>query len=567
MAGLHFSPFLPPFPGVGRCKAAGADTCPYGGMDMHIVTEYLPPEMQEQLLGDPPVYPPKSAINKALENAKATAGTRMLMKFQTDAVAPRILRNYISKSVSGSRRRAKTVEGRETIKVMRALAGGKTLSYSKSYMEAHGPEEGAKRYKAFIQERRGNLEEENARKLAADEYLRRQLAPSNSRSVNEKDERDRAKIREAKEAKYKELEAEYKKRKEEGASREELNGLYREMRNLVPKKRGKEYMRDKVRGSVYLPVTSVTAKGKGGTEKVVDFQDLSETKALLEAQKANEEATVKRLQYIMSISGNPSVKNGTGIGEHIAVVHDGKLVEVQFDYNAIDTAKVDKLPKEVRDRITAPKSASITIDGWRAARDNGDITEEEFQQVTRNVSEINYLSQNLSAQAENEIGIKFTPPSANRSTNRVKDVRSTLNDACRDLATATKHFEEKTGGRTMDELEKEVRAGSTAIKGHLAKEYAPNMNVIMGTDSGDIGTNIVQSSRQQAAPKSVQQKVLGSRLDTLMRTYGTRSAAYDYKLMEQEFSPEELADLTYTKASISVSPHKKNKDKDEAEKK
>ena len=93
------------------------------------------------------------------------------------------------------------------------------------------------------------------------------------------------------------------------------------------------------------------------------------------------------------------------------------------------------------------------------------------------------------------------------------------------------------------------------------------MNVIMGTDSGDIGTNIVQSSRQQAAPKSVQQKVLGSRLDTLMRTYGTRSAAYDYKLMEQEFSPEELADLTYTKASISVSPHKKNKDKDEAEKK
>lgn len=349
---------------------------------MHIVTEYLPPEMQEQLLGDPPVYPPKSAINKALENAKATAGTRMLMKFQTDAVAPRILRNYISKSVSGSRRRAKTVEGCETIKVMRALAGGKTLAYSKSYMEAHGPEEGAKRYKAFIQERRGNLEEENARKLAADEYLRRQLAPSNSRSVNEKDERDRAKIREAKEAKYKELEAEYKKRKEEGASREELNGLYREMRNLVPKKRGKEYMRDKVRGSVYLPVTSVTAKGKGGTEKVVDFQDLSETKALLEAQKANEEATVKRLQYIMSISGNPSVKNGTGIGEHIAVVHDDKLVEVQFDYNAIDTAKVDRLPKEVRDRITAPKSASITIDGWRAARDNGDITEEEFQQVT-----------------------------------------------------------------------------------------------------------------------------------------------------------------------------------------
>lgn len=567
MAGLHFSPFLPPFPGVGRCKAAGADTCPYGGMDMHIVTEYLPPEMQEQLLGDPPVYPPKSAINKALENAKATAGTRMLMKFQTDAVAPRILRNYISKSVSGSRRRAKTVEGRETIKVMRALAGGKTLSYSKSYMEAHGPEEGAKRYKAFMKERRGNLEEENARKLAADEYLRRQLAPSNSRSVNEKAERDSAKTREENEEKYNELAAEYKKRKEEGASGEELNGLYREMRNLVPKKRGKEYMRDKVRGSVYLPVTSVTAKGKGGTEKVVDFQDLSETKALLEAQKANEEATVKRLQYIMSISGNPSVKNGTGIGEHIAVVHDDKLVEVQFDYNAIDTAKVDRLPKEVRDRITAPKSASITIDGWRAARDNGDITEEEFQQVTRNVSEINYLSPNLSAQAENEIGIKFTPPSANRSTNRVKDVRSTLNDACRDLATATKHFEEKTGGRTMDELEKEVRAGSTAIKGHLAKEYAPNMDVIMGTDSGDIGTNIVQSSRQQAAPKSVQQKVLGSRLDTLMRTYGTRSAAYDYKLMEQEFSPEELADLTYTKASISVSPHKKNKDKDEAEKK
>ena len=55
MAGLHFSPFLPPFPGVGRCKAAGADTCPYGGMDMHIVTEYLPPEMQEQLLGDLPL--------------------------------------------------------------------------------------------------------------------------------------------------------------------------------------------------------------------------------------------------------------------------------------------------------------------------------------------------------------------------------------------------------------------------------------------------------------------------------------------------------------------------------
>jgi hypothetical protein len=536
-------------------------------MDMHIVTEYLPPEMQEQLLGDPPVYPPKSAINKALENAKATAGTRMLMKFQTDAVAPRILRNYISKSVSGSRRRAKTIEGRETIKVMRALAGGKTLAYSKSYMEAHGPEEGAKRYKAFIQERRGNLEEENARKLAADEYLRRQLAPSNSRSVNEKDERDRAKIREEKEAKYNELAAEYKKRKEEGASGEELNGLYREMRNLVPKKRGKEYMRDKVRGSVYLPVTSVTAKGKGGTEKVVDFQELSETKALLEAQKANEEATIKRLQYIMSISGNPSVKNGTGIGKKLAVVHDDKLVEVEFDYNAIDTAKVDKLPKEVRDRITAPHTVSITIDGWRAARDNGDITEEEFQQVTRNVSEINYLSPNLSAQAENEVGIKFTPPSANRSTNRVKDVRSTLNDACRDLATATKHFEEKTGGRTMADLEKEVRAGSTAIKGHLAKEYAPNMNVIMGTDSGDIGTNIVQSSRQQSAPKAVQKEVLGPRLDSLMRTYGTRTAAYDYELMEMEFSPEELADLTYTKASISVSPHKKNKDKDEAEKK
>ena len=47
MAGLHFSPFLPPFPGVGVCKAMSADTCPYGGADTHIITEYLPPEMQE----------------------------------------------------------------------------------------------------------------------------------------------------------------------------------------------------------------------------------------------------------------------------------------------------------------------------------------------------------------------------------------------------------------------------------------------------------------------------------------------------------------------------------------
>ena len=59
MAGLHFSPFLPPFPGVGVCKAMSADTCPYGGADTHIITEYLPPEMQEMLLGDPPIYPPR----------------------------------------------------------------------------------------------------------------------------------------------------------------------------------------------------------------------------------------------------------------------------------------------------------------------------------------------------------------------------------------------------------------------------------------------------------------------------------------------------------------------------
>lgn len=553
MAGLHFSPFLPPFPGVGVCKAMSADTCPYGGADTHIITEYLPPEMQEMLLGDPPIYPPKSAINKALEASMSTAGTRMFMKFINDRAKPQIMNNYIAKSVSGSRRRAKTAEGKMMIQAMRGKAGANLMMNSfKKFKGKYGDAEGMANYEEFTKWRTENIEQEDARKLALDEFLTRKDAPSNSGPRNAAERKRKEEVRDAKQAKYDKKLREYQALLDRGVPVEKLEGKRNELRKLAPKKTGNEYMKDKVHKASLVKETSVTVTKKDGSQENIDFLELSEKKSLVKAYNDSVEAANDRLAYIMSISENPAIKDGTGIGNEISLVHEGRRVNVKFNYNKIDTDKLDALPKKVRDSITKGSSTRINIEGWDAALANGDITQEEYDLVTQDVSEINYLSPRLDAQAQEEVGVKFTPPVKSRSVNRVKDVRSTLNDVCRDFAVADKAFKEKSGGKTAKELNKEVLAGSKAIKDHMADEYAPGMSLIMGTSSSDVGTNIVQSSRRQSAAKSVQTKVFGPRLDTLMRTYGTSSASYDFELMKEKFSPEELKEYTYTSAEITT---------------
>lgn len=45
---IHISPNKPPFPGAAACNAT-IMPCPFGGMNAHLVTEYLPEPSKTRL--------------------------------------------------------------------------------------------------------------------------------------------------------------------------------------------------------------------------------------------------------------------------------------------------------------------------------------------------------------------------------------------------------------------------------------------------------------------------------------------------------------------------------------
>ena len=169
--GIHSSPITM---GFSICNAASPATCPYGGMDTHMVTNYLPPELQEQLhevqeamrtgKGDAlaKVGITLRQMNDAIEKAQATAGNRFIIRLDKEAANTPVMNKYYRNAIRDSARIMKTSRSME-----KALAWMQNRTESKLYNNAlakfqqkYGDEEGEARLNAFLEQRTADLEAE-----------------------------------------------------------------------------------------------------------------------------------------------------------------------------------------------------------------------------------------------------------------------------------------------------------------------------------------------------------------------------------------------------------------------
>ena len=547
--GIHSSPLIPPFPGSDICNAASPDTCPYGGMDTHMVTKYLDPELQEQLhevqeamrtgKGDAlaKVGITLRQMNDAIEKAQGTAGNRFIFRLDKEAAKTPVMNKYYRNAVRDSARIMKTSRSME-----KALGWMQNRTENKLYNDARqkfiqkfGEEEGEVRLNAMLEARLQDLEAEKAtgkpipesrRKAAMLEYLRRLGMDSNMGNGGEGNDRqyyDPVNEQHAAKMKRPNTRAGYLEAKLEGAV----------------------YLKDK--NEVHGFYTTGTGKNMELHEATVNVDEFAKAKKLETQYDQNIKDAAERVNMILAVTDNPRMRSADGIGTVQTLAHDGRIVTIEFNHETLDTAKLDTYPAEQREKFMTVSDKKLGIGGLRRALADGKITQEQFDMVTSETTVIDTISISGTEEAQKSVGIKFRDMPTNRSINDLHDTRATINDVARSLAEACNDFERETG-MTRAEYRKHMTNQTNALKNGLATEYTPGLNCFMG-DALD--TNVIQSTSERVASKNVLSNIFSpAELDGLINGYGERSVEYNVDAVRANTSPEEFKSLVSSTVSI-----------------
>lgn len=547
--GIHSSPLIPPFPGFGICNAASPDTCPYGGMDTHMVTKYLDPELQEQLhevqeamrtgKGDAlaKVGITLRQMNDAIEKAQGTAGNRFIFRLDKEAAKTPVMNKYYRNAVRDSARIMKTSRSME-----KALGWMQNRTENKLYNDARqkfiqkfGEEEGEVRLNAMLEARLQDLEAEKAtgkpipesrRKAAMLEYQRRLGMDSNMGNGGEGNDRqyyDPVNEQHAAKMKRPNTRAGYLEAKLEGAV----------------------YLKDK--NEVHGFYTTGTGKNMELHEATVNVDEFAKAKKLETQYDQNIKDAAERVNMILAVTDNPRMRSADGIGTVQTLAHDGRIVTIEFNHETLDTAKLDTYPAEQREKFMTVSDKKLGIGGLRRALADGKITQEQFDMATSETTVIDTISISGTEEAQKSVGIKFRDMPTNHSINDLHDTRATINDVARSLAEACNDFERETG-MTRAEYRKHMINQTNALKNGLATEYTPGLNCFMG-DALD--TNVIQSTSERVASKNVLSNIFSpAELDGLINGYGERSVEYNVDAVRANTSPEEFKSLVSSTVSI-----------------
>lgn len=546
---IHSSPLIPPFPGFGICNAASPDTCPYGGADTHMVTNYLPPELQEQLhevqealrtgKGDAltKVGITLRQMNDAIEKAQGTAGNRFIFRLEGEAAKTPVMNKYYRNAIRDSARIMKTSES-----MQKSLAWMQNRTESKLYNNAlakfqqkYGEEEGEARLNAFLEQRTADLEaeqitgkpaKENRRKAVALEYFRRSHMDSNMGNGGEGNDR-----------RY------YDPVNDEHAAKMKRPETY------------EGRLESKLEAAVYLPdkqvhgfYTTGTGKNMQLHEATVDVDEYAKNQKIRAQYEKNIKDATKRVNMILEVSDNDRMRSADGIGTVQTLKHDGRIVTIEYNHETLDTAKLDAMPQEEREKFLDVSEKKLGVAGLRQALADGEITQEQYDQVTNVSTVIDTMSISGVEEAQKSVGIKFRDIPDNRSINDLHDTRATINDVARSLAESATAFENEVG-MTRAEFNKKMDNETKALKNGLATTYAPELNCFVG---GALDTNVIQSTSERLASANVLKNVLGEALtDKLINGYGYRTTEYSVEKVRQSTSPEVFKDLVYSSVTIS----------------
>lgn len=544
--GIHSSPITM---GFSICNAASPATCPYGGMDTHMVTNYLPPELQEQLhevqeamrtgKGDAlaKVGITLRQMNEAIEKAQATAGNRFIFRLDKEAAKTPVMNKYYRNAVRDSARIMKTSRSME-----KALDWMQNRTENKLYNNARqkfnqkfGEEEGEVRLNAMLEARAAALEAEQAtgkpipethRKAAMLEYLRRLGMDSNMGNGGEGNDR-----------KY------YDPVNEQHAAK--MKRPNTRAGYLEAKLEGAVYLEDK--NEVHGFYTTGTGKNMELHEATVNVDEFAKAKKLETQYDQNIKDAAERVNMILAVTDNPRMRSADGIGTVQTLAHDGRIVTIEFNHETLDTAKLDTYPAEQREKFMKVSDKKLGIGGLRRALADGKITKEQFDMATSETTVIDTISISGTEEAQKSVGIKFRDMPTNRSINDLHDTRATINDVARSLAESCNKFERETG-MTRKEFGKHMDNQTNALKNGLAMEYAPGLNCFMG-DALD--TNVIQSTSGRVASKNVLKNIFSdAELDGLINGYGERSVEYNVEAVRANTSPEEFKSLVSSTVSI-----------------
>ena len=562
--GIHSSPLIPPFPGFGVCNAASPDTCPYGGLDTHMVTKYLDPELQEQLhevqeamrtgKGDAlaKVGITLRQMNDAIEKAQGTAGNRFIFKLDKKTAKTPVMNKYCRNAIRDSARIMKTSESmQKALDYMLDRTDAKLYNQAREkFIQKFGEEEGEARLNAMLEARLQDLEAEKAtgkpmpetrRKAAMLEYLRRLGMDSNMGNGGPENYRqyyDPVNEEQAAKMKRPNTRAGYLEAKLEGAfyikDKKEVQGFY----------------------------TTGTGKNMELHEATVNVDEYAKAKKIQTQYDQNIKDAAERINMILAVTDNPRMRSADGIGTVQTLAHDGRIVTIEFNHETLDTAKLDTYPPEQREKFMKVSDKKLTIDGLRQALKDGKITQEQYDMATSETTVIDTISISGTEEAQKSVGIKFRDMPTNRSINDLHDTRATINDVARSLAESCSAFERETG-MTRKEYEKHMDNQTNALKNGLATEYAPGLNCFMG-DALD--TNVIQSTSERVASKNVLLNIFSSaELDGLINGYGKRSVEYDVENVRANTSPEEFKSLVSSTVSITEMSEAEAKKKAERE--
>lgn len=503
---IHISPNKPPFPGAAACNAT-IMPCPFGGMNAHLVTEYLPEPYKTRLIENGEIPDQKIiafAVAEALGDPKRAHIFAVVGHEYSDIVRKTALRKLMPKAAA----QAQGKELQDVQKHLREMETATMLSDAKTVAEHAGKEKSSEML-IQLQTDPQYKEQMNRRKANIYQY---------SRFLDEHGIRGTT---------------EYNK---ERTYNRDIPILTASGKTL-----GQEFL-DKAEGAWLVKENQFTSTITVGRNKnaheetrTVKASDYMRNKTAHQHQVENANYAAQRIGMIMSFGTNPDIRNGNAFGNEYSIVDGDKVVTAKLTYDTPVMSEIEKLPEATRDAISVSVVQDITANDLQEMLDAGDITQEEFNDVTRQITELDVVSIKDMRQAQKDNPLELPDLENAGDINNVEDLGNAVGDVLKAYSKTSRRFTETNpNGYTMTEALAQNDRDAKALKQGIAETYGEGVNVLVAGNKNAVGSNIVQSTKLEALTTNQLQRYFGrDRFEKITNSYAKVVKVPNPKLMKE----------------------------------
>lgn len=503
---IHISPNKPPFPGAAVCNA-NILPCPFGGMNAHLVTEYLPEPYKTRLIEDGQI-PDARIIARAVEAAVTDPKRAHIFAVVGHEYSDIVRKTALRKLMPAAARQAQGKELKDIQKHLREMETKTMFDDAKTVAETAGKEKSSEML-VKLQTDPKYKEQLNRRKANLYQY---------SRYLDEHGIRGTT---------------EYNK---ERTYNRDIPILTASGKTI-----GQEFL-DKAEGAWLVEENSFTSTITVGRNKnaheetrTVKASDYMRNKTAHQHQVENANYAAQRIGMIMSFGTNPDIRNGNAFGNEYSIVDGDKVVTAKLTYDTPVMSEIEKLPQATRDAISVSVVQDITANDLQEMLDAGDITQEEFDAVTREVTELDVVSIKDMRKAQKDNPLILPDLEDAGDINNVDDLGKAVGDVLKAYSNTSRRFTETNpNGYTLTEALTQNDRDAKALKQGIAETYGAGVNVLVAGAKNAVGSNILQSKKLEALTTNQLQRFFGrERFEKITNSYAKVVKVPNPKLMKE----------------------------------